>query len=301
VDCSKLGNIVSIGQAATLLCQYWPTARFGDFPIDNSKALYDLVIEGSEVWIKVKELAKEQEADSDFCWKRSQSREYLHVSGEPGRCKRCRVVEDWSDCSMVAYGKCYADCPEGMKPMRVIGRFAPVCTSDCRASSSHDTGCVFGCATSYRTCAGTLMDQVGFVAKSVGKVAAYMANDPEDINNVIDKVFRLVTFLVDAMTQTIAAAKQVWDKWSQGKAELSVIVALFQEVLEHAKRTGKSLKELESKFGETLDMIMELLDAGFEWKEVNLKFVADTILQHGRSILDSAYEFTEVFSFPNCQ
>lgn len=303
-NCAALGDIDvigrNIGQAATLLCQFWPSS-LGPFPVDNAKSLADLVNKGSDIWQKVKDLAKGRDGNSPFCWKKAASRELISTMllDTQMQMNSSQEVAAFSNCEMQVFGRCYGSCPAGMKPMALIGGFAPTCTSDCRKSSSHGTGCGFGCATGFRTCVGTLVDQASVVAKAVGQVASYMSGNPA-INEVVDKVLRLVDFFVDTMFQVVAVAKKVYSEWPREEAELGVIIALLQFVLEHAKEIGQSFKHLQGQFGETLEMIMELMDAEFEWKEIDLKFISDSILKHGRTLLDSTYEFAEVFVFPTC-
>lgn len=300
-DCSALGDINvigrNIGQAANLLCQFWPDA-LGDFPVDNAKTIADLVNRGADVWEKVKKLAKGRDGGSPFCWKKPGTRELLSTMSLDGNLNLSSPVAS-SNCEMKVLGKCYGSCPAGMKPMALIGSFAPTCSSDCRQTSKHRTGCGFGCSTKFTTCARTMVDQVGYVTKSVGKVASYMSGNPA-IGEVVDRVLRLTEFFIDTVFQVVMVAKKVYSEWPREEAELGVIIALLQFVLEHAKEIGKSFKYLYAEFGETLEMIMELMDAEFEWKKINLEFISNTILKHGRSILNSAAEFAEVFVFPAC-
>merc|ERR1719323_2062166 len=112
---------------------------------------------------------------------------------------------------------------------------------------------------------------------------------------------RLIDFTIDTMFEVVSLAKNVYSEWPKEEAELGVIIALLQFNLENAKEIGKSFQYLYGQFGEVTEMIMELLDAEFTWKEINLGFIADTILTHGKDILNGAYEFAEVFVFPTCE
>ena len=61
-------NVVGrdIGQAATLLHQFWPT-KLGKFPVDGAKTVIGLVNKSSDIWAKVKELAKGRTGGNPFC------------------------------------------------------------------------------------------------------------------------------------------------------------------------------------------------------------------------------------------
>lgn len=303
-DCASLGDINvigrNLGQAAVLLCQFWP-AKLGQFPVDSAKTLADLVNKGSDIWAKVKELAKGRPGGSPFCWKKAVGRELLSTMLLDNHLNLNMSTQNlgaFSNCDMQVFGKCYGSCPAGMKPMSLIGGILPTCTSECK-ETTHTRSCGLGCATGFRSCLSTLVDQVGTVAKAVGSVASYMTGNPL-IQEVVDKVLRLVDFFIDTVFQVVMVAKKVYSEWPREEAELGVIIALLQFVLEHAQEIGKNFQYLNGQFGETLEMIMELMDAEFTWKEINLDFIASTILTHGRAILDSAYEFAEVFVFPTC-
>jgi len=304
VDCASLGNIVvggrDLGQAATLLCRFWP-AKFGDFPVTEAKTIADLFNKAGDLWAKVKELAKGRPGDSPFCWKKMAMRDelsrihldkLLHVNSTE------LALSASSDCEMDILGVCYGSCPMGMKPMTLVGSFAPMCTSSCMMSD-HDTPCGFGCASGVGTCFQTLADQVAFVTNTVGKVASFLTGNPI-ISEVVDKVMRLVEFAVDVVLEVVRVAKHVFSEWPREEATFGVIITLLQFVLEHAKEIGQDFEFLNEMFGETMEMILELVDTEFDWKEIDLGFIGDTILKHGSTILDSAFEFAEVFVFPTC-
>merc|ERR1719468_161100 len=144
------------------------------------------------------------------------------------------------------------------------------------------------------------MDQVSVVAKSVGSVASYLSGNPA-ISAVVDQILRLAEFFIDVVFQVVKVAKHVFSEWPREQVELGIIIALVQFVFEHAKTIGQDFLQLNEMFGETVEMILELVDGEFEWKEINLKFIGDTILKHGVSILGAANEFVQAFVFPQCQ
>jgi len=302
-DCDQLAGIVvggrDLGQPAVLLCRFWPST-FGDFPIDNAKTIVNLFNGAGDLWKKIQELAKGREGNSPFCWKRMGMRERLseiHLDGQLNM--NASEVALSSNCDMESFGKCYGPCPRGMKSATLVGGFAPVCTSAC-IQSSHKTPCGFGCATGVGSCIQQVTDQVTVVARTVGQIGSFMSGNPA-ISEVVDKVLRLVEFAVDVVFDVVKVAKHVFQEWPREQLELGIIIALVQFVMEHAKTIGEDLLELKGMFGETIEMILELVDAEFDWKEINLKFISDTILKHGQSILGAANEFAQAFVFPKCQ
>jgi len=301
-DCEQLQGIVvggrDLGQAAVLLCRFWP-ASFGDFPVDNAKTIVDLFNGAADLWEKIKELAKGRPGGSPFCWKRLGVREslgLLHMDGQMHL--NATEVAMSSKCDMEVLGKCYGSCPRGMKKAALIGSFSPVCSTSCM-QSTHQTPCGFGCATGVGTCVQTLMDQVTVVARSVGQVASYLSGNPA-ISAVVDQILRLAEFFIDVVFNVVKVAKHVFKEWPREQAELGMIIALVQFVFEHAKTIGQDFLQLNEMFGETVEMVLELLDGEFDWKEINLKFISDTILKHGRAILGAAGEFAQAFVFPKC-
>lgn len=69
---------------------------------------------------------------------------------------------------------------------------------------------------------------------------------------------------------------------AQGQVELGIIIALLMFVLERAH-----------SIGEPREMTLELIDSEFNWVEIGLELIADTIMKYGMTILGSANEFAE--------
>jgi len=303
-DCQALGNLTvgghDIGQAAALLCQFWP-AQSGEFPVKNAQTIAALFDKAGDLWEKIGELAKGRPGGSPFCWKKTGVRETVQTLLLDGGLNfKSNDLAMFSNCEMTIGGKCYGDCPIGMKPMTLVGGFAPVCTSECSHTGDHNTPCGFGCANGTWTCARTLVDQVAQVTRTVGQVSSYLTGNPI-ISEVVDKVLRLVEFTIDSLFEVVRVAKHVFSEWPKEDAELGVIIAVLQFVLDNAQEIGQDFMHLKEQFGETLEMVLELVDMEFDWTDIDLKFVADTVLKHGSAILDSAFEFAEVFVFPACK
>jgi len=299
-DCDQLQDIVvggyNLSQGAVLLCRFWP-AQFGEFPVDNANTVIDLFNGATDLWEKIQELLKG--TDAPFCWKKVGMRQRLSQIQMHGVLQMNSSELDQSECDMQVFGTCYGPCPAGMKNMALIGSFAPVCSSSC-IQSTHETPCAFGCSTGIGTCFQTLMDQSSVVLRAVGQVASYLSGNPL-ISAVVDQVLRLIEFAIDVVFDVVRVAKHVWSEWPREQVELGIIIALLQFVLEHARTIGQDLLQLNEMFGETMEMILELIDAEFDWQEINLEFITDTILKHGMSILGAMGEFAEAFVFPQCE
>jgi len=287
--CDALADLTveghDLGEAASQLCRFWPK-KFGEFPVDDTQSMAKLFEGSGELFAKIKNMSKAK--DAQFCWKKLGMRELL---GDES------TVES-EFCEKKAFGKCYGTCPDGMKPMTLVGRLAPVCSSACM-QSSHQTPCGLGCSTGARTCVRRIHDQFGIALRNLGQIAGYLSGN-EDIGKVVDQVLRVVDFALDVVFDVLRVAKTVWKEMPKDKIDMGVLTALYQYVLDEAKTVGKDLGELKSMLSETMDMILELMDGEFDWKEINMDFITETIMKHGESILGAANEFADAFVMPRC-
>jgi len=297
-ECDQLSGIMvggrDLGMASVLLCRFWP-AQFGDFPIHHAKTVVDLFNGAADLWERIQALANGFPG-GPFCWKAVGLRQ-LHSQIHMDSRMHMNATEAArsSDCDVEVLGKCYGPCPAGMSSTPLIGSFAPVCTSSC-VQSDHQTPCGFGCASGIGACLQQWADQITAATRSVGVVASFMSGNFM-INEVVDKVLRLVEFAIDVIFDLVKVAKRVWSEWPREHVELGLVIALVYFVFEH----GQEFQLLNGMFGETLDLILDLVDGEFIWREVNLKFVSDTILKHGTSILGATFEFAQIFMFPQCK
>jgi len=290
-DCDELANITvrdrRIGGAVAKLCKFWPKSKFGEFPVENVGTVVSLFNGAGGLWDKVKGLAKK--SNTPFCWKKLGMRENL---GSPGSVKP-------EFCEKKVLGKCFGTCPDGMKPMTLVGALGPVCSSSCM-QSSHKTPCGFGCATGAGTCLRQVKDQFSVVVRNLGQAAGYIVGNAA-VSEVVDKVLRLIDFAIDVVFDVVKMAKDVWKNFPREQMRLGLVLSLLQFVLEHAKTIGSKLVEFNGMFGETMEMVMSLADGEFEMKEINLGFISNTIMGHGAKILNAANEFADAFVFPRCK
>lgn len=312
-DCETLANLTvnghHIGKSAQMLCESWPKS-FGEFPADDAQTLADIVNKGSDIWQKVKEMADERQDGKSFCWAKSGSRELLSDDTGFAAVAASDNVTDTNlgtfnkkKCDMVVSNPpwrwCYGPCPEGMKGMAVVGDIYPVCTSDCKFTT-HKTPCMFGCSTGWGSCFTTVFNQISVVAKTLAKMTSYLSGVPE-IHTAVDHVLMVVDFFISTLFKVVAVAKDVLQDFPREEICLTVLIAFLEKVLEHAQDIGNDLQHLKSQFGETIAMFLEVLDAEFNWKKVNLGFISDTLVKHESSILTASFEFVEAFVFPPCE
>ena len=184
----------------------------------------------------------------------------------------------------------------GMKPAAFIDNFSPFCSSAC-VQNTHQTPCGFDCAKGVGTCVQTIMGQVSVVARSDGSVANYSSGDLAT-SAVVDQVLRLASFFIDVVLKVVKVAKHVFSDWPRGEATLGVVIVLVQFVLDHATTIGQDFLQLNEMFGETVEMVLDFIDGVFDWKDINLRFISDTVLKHGTAILGGAGDLADVLMFP---
>ena len=85
---------------------------------------------------------------------------------------------------------------------------------------------------------------------------------------IVDQILRLAEFVIDVIFQVVKVAEQVFSEWPRDEATLGVIIALIQFVFEHAKTVGQDFFKLNKMFDETVEMVLELIDAEFEWSDL---------------------------------
>jgi len=83
VDCEKLAEItvqgVNVGFAVTTVCQVWPTAKWGAFPItggERAKEIFEYGFGEGGLWDQMKGLAQSRGKATNFCWRAQTSREF---------------------------------------------------------------------------------------------------------------------------------------------------------------------------------------------------------------------------------
>ena len=122
---------------------------------------------------------------------------------------------------------------------------------------------------------------------------------PPAISAVVDQTLRLAGFFIDVVFQAIKVAKHVFSEWPREEATLGVIIALVQFVFDHAKIIGQDFLQLSEMFGETVEMMLDLFGAVFEWSDLGQ---APVLLgrfwpaQFGDLPVDSTKTVTDLFN-----
>lgn len=287
-DCESLTDIVVKDKdftfALQLVCKVWPE-NLGEFPLEDVGRAQDLIEQAfgrGGAWEKIKEI-REKRGSQQFCWRNETLR-----------------VEVESDCEMESRGTCYGACPYGFKPGLLSGIFKPACTTACGAST-HPVTCGFGCASSLRQCARTILDQVSVVASGVGEVASFLTGN-DRISNVVDAVTNFAEFLLRALPLLVDAVKGAFAVVRGGEGGAMVAVLLIQYIIEVAPEVGQTVESIKDAFREMADIIADLAEERFTTgADINPRKVIRAILDHGPDMLDYAVSATKAFSFGKCQ
>jgi len=283
VDCRQLNNVDAGGQnwgeGLELVCRLFP-GRFPVSDINRARELFTKATEPGGTWDQIKAIT-ENHNGKPFCWRNETTR-----------------VRAGRPCEMESGGVCYGACPWGFKPARLIGRFMPMCTSVCGATT-HPVTCGFGCATTRMNCVRTLLSQVGEVAKAVGAVIEIITGD-DRLANLADAVIKFSEFLLGVLPDMIDAVKGGIDILRDNEQGVMVLVLLFQYVKEKAPEIGESVNSIKEAFNELVGVISELMEEREETGSISVGKVIRSILENGEDLLDMSVRLTKAFSFGRC-
>lgn len=205
-------------------------------------------------------------------------------------------------CEMVHDGKCYGDCPEGYRPTWLKGWFRPVCTSVC-AATNHPVTCGVGCASSRGKCVERILKQVKAVALSASKVAAFVIAGPAGLSvaQTVENVVKIAEFAFNTLTSVLEAVDLVYKMYTREQANMATVVAIFQVVKDEAVTAIGNWQVLSPIVSASSKLFMTLIDANFQWKNLNIGWIANTIMEHGGAALKGAFDLAKEFAFKKCE
>jgi len=286
-DCSSLSDIViggrDFGRALEAVCSSWPEG-LGEFPlndIERSRELIEKAMGPGGAWDQIGEI-RENRGNRGFCWRN----ETLRLPGVPGQCE------------MTSRGTCYGKCPVGYRPGLLAGIFSPACTTGCSAST-HTVSCGFGCATSSRECARSILEQAFAVASGVGSVYSFLTGD-ERIAQVVDAVINLAEFFLAAFPPIAQAIKGAIDILQNNEEGAMIAVILYQYLVEVAPEVGEPAEAIRDAIREFSQIIANLAQERQDKGEVTVGRIIREILDHGERYLDLAVRVTKAFSYAKC-
>jgi hypothetical protein len=291
INCDLLSNIrageKNFQNLTKWVCAAWPPS-FGSFPIDTTNKIVDLLelaFGKGGIWEDMKQIWG-MRRNRRFCWRNETLREVI-------------PPESNLNCKMESNGTCYGNCPRGYKPGALQGRFQPVCTTVC-ADTFHQIPCGFGCANTRLGCLQTILDQVGTVAKEVGKAIGFVTGNPA-VAPLVDKVVTIVEFFIEVLPKILIAVKNVYKYVSKGQKEVAFFLLLFQFASEVYPDgySSEEMQKLRDNLQPVMEYVLEIVD-GDLGNIIDLGVVRDTIINHGDQILDSIKIITKAFDYPKC-
>lgn len=201
-------------------------------------------------------------------------------------------------CQMVHRNECYGSCPDGYKPVWLVGNFRPVCNTIC-ASSDFPFKCGAGCAKSRRDCWAVLWSQTKSVLKSVSRVVSYVTKVPA-LEKAVDAVISLMEFTVVVLKSIADTAMNIWMKLKREQMNLGLVVTLFQIFSEESVTLigdGEKFKALASQ---AMVLMLDVSDTQLGWGEMDLTWMANVFLGHGQGIVESGFNLIKDFVYTHC-
>jgi len=282
--CSSLSDIVvggrDFGEAFEKVCNNWPLGEFPVRDIGRARELIDAALSPGGARDQIKEI-RENRGNRGFCWRNETLR--LQSSG---------------DCEMTSGGVCYGKCPVGYRPGLLSGIFGPACTTGCSATT-HTVSCGFGCATSRRQCARTILDQVSQVASGVGQAASFLTGS-DKIANAVDAILNLAEFFLSALPTIIDAVTGAMNIIRDNEEGVMVAVILYEYLVEVAPEVGETAQAIRDAIQEFSQIIGNLAMEKRETGRVSVRRIVREILDHGESYLDLAVKVTKAFTYAKC-
>jgi len=284
IDCGDYGGInasgTNWGAPIELICRFWP-GRFPLQDVGRARELIQKAVGPGGAWDQIKAI-RESHNGKPFCWRNETTRP---------RASR--------PCDMESFGKCYGGCPWGFKPARLTGRFLPVCTSVCGATT-HPVTCGFGCATTRMNCLRTLLSQVGEVAAGVGLVIEMITGD-DRLSRLADAVIRFSEFLLGVLPELISAVRGGIDIIRNNERGVMVLILLFQYVRELAPSLGETFNSIREAFSSLVDVFRGIMGEDADTGLISPGRIIRGILDgNGERILDMSVRLTKAFSFGRC-
>lgn len=205
-------------------------------------------------------------------------------------------------CQMVHQGQCYGACPAGFRPTFLTGWFRPVCTSIC-AETNFPVTCGVGCANTRSDCVSVIMNQVKEVAIAASKVAAFFMGGAGAVilHTTVEQVVRVAEFGVNVLGKVLEIADSAFKQFSREEAELATLVSLFQVLREAAVDVAKDWVQFQGLIRESSKLFVQLIDAEFGWKNVNLGWISGAIMKGGVEALSGGFEVARAFAYAECE
>jgi len=207
-----------------------------------------------------------------------------------------------SGCKMVHAGKCYGDCPRGYRPTFLKGWFRPVCTSVC-ADTNHPVTCGVGCANSRSSCISVILRQTREVVVSASKVAAFFTAGTAGLvlATAVEQVVKVAEFGFNVLSEVLKTVDAAFKIFSREKAELATAITIFQILVAAGSEISKNVAQFVTAVSSSTKLVLQLIDAKFGWKNINLGWIANAIMKNGAAALDGAFSIIKAFDYQKCK
>jgi len=208
------------------------------------------------------------------------------------------------ECRMVHRGECFGKCPIGYRPTFWTGWFRPVCTNICW-ETDHPFSCGVGCAISRAACGQIIFGQVLSVVSTASKVAGLFTPGAKYVD-VAAQIVKIAEFALQVISKVVAIAQTLFDTFaSREEVGLTLVTSIFYLLQEQVQGYKEDLAELSDEFRalvtDTHSFFLQLVDAQYGWKNVNLNWISGVLTRGNSSVLTAADSLLANFDYGPCQ
>lgn len=207
-----------------------------------------------------------------------------------------------SGCEMVHAGTCYGDCPAGYRPTFLTGWFRPTCTSVC-AATHHPVTCGVGCASSRLACLSVILSQVKEVVIAASQVAAFFVGGPwgSALVATVKQVIKIGEFAFNVLSVVLEVAQRAFEMFTREEAEMATLVAVYEMVKSSIESNSGLIDTFHKIISTTVPTFLGLIDAQFGWADINLQWIAHSVMDSGADILRRIFTVAGAFASGKCE
>lgn len=147
------------------------------------------------------------------------------------------------------------------------------------------------------------MNMVKEVAIAASKVASFLAAGPGGvlIAQTVEHVIKIAEFGFNVLIKVLDVVDFAYKTFTREEAELATAVAIFQVLKEVGAEIAQSWLEFQPVVSASGALFLSLIDAEFGWKEINLGWIANSIVQYGESALYAGFRVASAFAYRKCE
>lgn len=140
------------------------------------------------------------------------------------------------------------------------------------------------------------------VTLAASKVAAFVLTGPAGlaVAETVASVVKVAEFGFNVLMGILDIVDITWKSFRREEASLATMIGIFQVVKGHAQQLFKDIAEFNAAMDASTSLLLTLIDAEFGWKNINLGWITNAILQYGGDALQSAFKVVSAFAYRQC-